>query len=269
MTSLSLIHLSIRVALVLHLGWVSATNSSSPTVVENASDLASMAVQSIAFSSAMDIEASVSIQLAQISSIPAVPLPSNITDWPEYETISRLATVLPPLPAGIKLPGSDEIMAQLIASSNDTSNTGSNLAGRQNGLRVMIVGDSMTQGQEGDYTWRYRIWQWFQKNGVKVQLVGPYKGTVPPLPAKPPQPPPLFGSTQASVPYENTGGYAKDVDSAFLSNSNHFSVWGRAAAVSKGLIKDVLNENPADLMLLMLGFNDIGLFNSSLFSSTA
>jgi hypothetical protein len=33
-------------------------------------------------------------------------------------------------------------------------------------------------GQQGDYTWRYRIWQFFQDNGIDVQMVGPYTGTV-------------------------------------------------------------------------------------------
>lgn len=35
-------------------------------------------------------------------------------------------------------------------------------------IRVMIVGDSITQGREGDWTWRYRLWQWFQEQGVEV-----------------------------------------------------------------------------------------------------
>lgn len=26
--------------------------------------------------------------------------------------------------------------------------------------KMMIVGDSITHGQEGDFTWRYRLWQW-------------------------------------------------------------------------------------------------------------
>lgn len=37
---------------------------------------------------------------------------------------------------------------------------------------------------------------------------------------------------------------------------------GRAAAVDKGLIQDVVANYPADLMLVMLGFNDLGWFYS-------
>ena len=60
-------------------------------------------------------------------------------------------------------------------------------------LRVMIVGDSITHGEEGDYTWRYRVWEWFRScvPEVKATFVGPYVGTVPPQIPQPPQPPRL------------------------------------------------------------------------------
>ncbi|KAH8901592.1 hypothetical protein GQ53DRAFT_815051 [Thozetella sp. PMI_491] len=44
--------------------------------------------------------------------------------------------------------------------------------------RLMIVGDSISQGWEGSYTWRYRLWQWIQENSVDAIFVGPYNGTV-------------------------------------------------------------------------------------------
>lgn len=34
--------------------------------------------------------------------------------------------------------------------------------------KVMVVGDSITQGFEGDWTWRYRLWQWFKDQGEEV-----------------------------------------------------------------------------------------------------
>ena len=56
-------------------------------------------------------------------------------------------------------------------------------------LKVMIVGDSMSQGREGDWTWRFRIWEWFKDQGLTVDFVGPYNGTaqsdLPSLPATP------------------------------------------------------------------------------------
>lgn len=44
-------------------------------------------------------------------------------------------------------------------------------------MRIMIVGDSISQGHEGDWTWRYRLWQWVNAQGVPVDFVGPYAGT--------------------------------------------------------------------------------------------
>jgi lysophospholipase L1-like esterase len=43
---------------------------------------------------------------------------------------------------------------------------------------------------------------------------------------------------------------------------NHFAVSGRAAAVDQNLIQQVARDYPADLMLIKLGFNDLGWFYS-------
>ncbi|KAE8402489.1 hypothetical protein BDV37DRAFT_295350 [Aspergillus pseudonomiae] len=147
-----------------------------------------------------------------------------------------------------------------IRTDSDTGMTVNGLIGRGNALRVMIVGDSMTQGQEGDYTWRYRIWQWFKEQGVAVDFVGPYTGTVQPDHPAAPALPPLYGQKPLPGKPKTSGGYAADVSSDF--DKDHFAVWGRAAAVDKGLIYDVLSTYPADLMLIMLGFNDMGWFYS-------
>ncbi|OOF94226.1 hypothetical protein ASPCADRAFT_51803, partial [Aspergillus carbonarius ITEM 5010] len=147
-----------------------------------------------------------------------------------------------------------------IKTDSDSGVTVQGLAGRDATLRVIIVGDSMSQGQQGDYTWRYRIWEWFVAQGIAVDFVGPYTGTVQPDPPAPPAPPPLYGQTTPSEQPKTSGGYAADVSADF--DKDHFAVWGRAAAVDKGLIHDVLSAHPADLMLLMLGFNDMGWFYS-------
>lgn len=43
-------------------------------------------------------------------------------------------------------------------------------------LKIMFVGDSITHGHEGAYTWRYRMWQWLKFNDIKFKFVGPYTG---------------------------------------------------------------------------------------------
>ncbi|KAE8137366.1 SGNH hydrolase-type esterase domain-containing protein [Aspergillus pseudotamarii] len=127
-------------------------------------------------------------------------------------------------------------------------------------LKVMIVGDSMSQGREGDWTWRFRIWEWFKDQGLTVDFVGPYNGTaqsdLPSLPATP------SGNEESQWESEirTSGGYAAGVSQDF--DKNHFAIWGRAVAIDKGLIYDVLAAYPADLILLMLGFNDMAWFHS-------
>jgi hypothetical protein len=42
---------------------------------------------------------------------------------------------------------------------------------------VLIVGDSVTQGYRGDFTWRYFAWRGLEAQGEAVDLVGPRSGT--------------------------------------------------------------------------------------------
>lgn len=43
--------------------------------------------------------------------------------------------------------------------------------------KMMIVGDSISQGMEGDWTWRYRLWDWLDSQSVDFEFVGPWNGT--------------------------------------------------------------------------------------------
>ncbi|MFE0771555.1 fibronectin type III domain-containing protein [Streptomyces sp. NPDC058861] len=129
-------------------------------------------------------------------------------------------------------------------------------------LRVMVVGDSMSQGDEGDWTWRYRLWQWFKSQRVPVDFVGPYGGTKnKPVPAGPSAPP-----IQGEIPPPSvedppvSGRYAAGVDADF--DSDHFAVWGRQAAQDKKIIAGMVTRYRPDLLLVGLGFNDMGWFVS-------
>ncbi len=219
----------------------------------------STSVMNTSLSSALEIEISASLQAQQLANIPAIPIPINLTEYPQYEAVRQIAA-MPIIQKGIHAPDLTSMMVDFAQSSN-TSTKEDRIIDRQSSLRVICVGDSISQGQQGDWTWRYRIWQWFQANGIPIQMVGPYKGTKSPPPAVQPAPPPLYGSP-ADHSFTTDGGYARGVDPGFLSNSNHFAVWGRAAAVDKDLIQGVLQQNPADIMLLFLGFNDLGWFYS-------
>ncbi|KAK2025539.1 SGNH hydrolase [Colletotrichum zoysiae] len=123
-------------------------------------------------------------------------------------------------------------------------------------IRVMIVGDSISQGREGDFTWRYRLWQWMTEERVNFQFVGPYKGTKTPEVPRPPQPPaPETGprNLDGNVPVD-LGGYAAGVE----FESFHFAVWGRQATQCKDLVRDQVERFRPDYVLVMLGFNDMG-----------
>jgi hypothetical protein len=43
--------------------------------------------------------------------------------------------------------------------------------------RIMVVGDSISQGHEGDFTWRYRLAQHLGNVGAAADFVGPWTGT--------------------------------------------------------------------------------------------
>ncbi|MEU6486590.1 fibronectin type III domain-containing protein [Streptomyces sp. NPDC046887] len=141
------------------------------------------------------------------------------------------------------------------------------LARAQEGVRdtprkVMVVGDSMTQGAEGDWTWRYRLWQWFRSQHIDVDFVGPYRGTktpnAPVAPSRPPLPGEAPGSSLDDPPV--LGAYARGVSPDF--DSDHFAVWGRQVAQDKKLIGRMVAQYQPDLILVGLGFNDMGWFVS-------
>lgn len=128
-----------------------------------------------------------------------------------------------------------------------------------NAIKVMVVGDSISQGHEGDYTWRYRLWQWFKDSGHEdVAFVGPYNGTFPPLDLpRPPSWPP--GEPSPGLITRDWGGYATDVDPAWLEAGDnvHFAHWGRQGAQFRPIIEDAVRQAQPDYVILALGFNDL------------
>lgn len=131
---------------------------------------------------------------------------------------------------------------------------------------VLIVGDSISNGYEGDHTWRYRFWEWAREQQLGFNFVGPLTGTVKPNAPLPPQPPKLGEQTQEenADPAQFTGEYAKDVDETFAEGgSAHYAMWGRQLGQSVHTIEKVMNDLKAkqqtpDLLLVEMGFNDIG-----------
>lgn len=127
---------------------------------------------------------------------------------------------------------------------------------RQRRRRIIIVGDSITHGGEGDYTWRYRLWQWFQSQNIAADFVGPYTGVCARTLPTAPQPPRFPDEPLPLPPPRLAWGYAKDVSSDF--DCRHFSTSGYQAKQAKEVIAQVVRAAEPTMMLLMLGFNDIG-----------
>lgn len=127
-------------------------------------------------------------------------------------------------------------------------------------VKILVVGDSITQGHEGDYTWRYRLWEWLRASSphANVTFVGPYSGTFPPPDAPPP---PRPQPTTPGLETRTWGGYARDVDSSFLLDTgggiSHFAHWGRQAGQVRGFVGDMVGTYRPDYVLMALGFNDL------------
>lgn len=120
-------------------GQATDTTTNSPATITDNS------LNNIDFTSAVHLESSISWSLHQLSTIPALPLPTNISAVPDYDIVSRLAPALPPIQAGVGFGQVHDMIAAMIASTNVT-NPGLSVVRRQSALRVMVVGDSISQG---------------------------------------------------------------------------------------------------------------------------
>ena len=102
-------------------------------------------------------------------------------------------------------------------------------------LRVLIVGDSVTQGSSGDWTWRYRLWQHLHDAGVDVDFVGPRDDL-----------------------WDNLEGHAGDhsyVDPDF--DQDHAARWGMSLAFQDQPIAQLVTAYHPDVVLELLGVNDL------------
>ncbi|WP_159104821.1 GDSL-type esterase/lipase family protein [Plantactinospora sp. BB1] len=113
---------------------------------------------------------------------------------------------------------------------------------------IMVVGDSISQGLEGDYTWRYRLAQHLKAAGRDVTFVGPYRGTT-----RVPRAQPANYPEESAPPYFN--GVYRD---GLTFDSDHFAQWGRQAHQAKDDIRARVSQYQPTYLLVELGFNDLG-----------
>ncbi|MEV6955824.1 GDSL-type esterase/lipase family protein [Streptomyces sp. NPDC051183] len=112
-------------------------------------------------------------------------------------------------------------------------------------MRFMFVGDSMTIGRAGDYTWRYRMWQHLDAAfGGPFQIVGPRCE--------------LY-DTAADAP--SSHAYA---DPAFPEQARrHLAGWGEGWQHMAPLIGPAVAAAEADVLLVSLGLIDLGFYTAA------
>ncbi|MFE5481288.1 GDSL-type esterase/lipase family protein [Streptomyces sp. NPDC056527] len=112
-------------------------------------------------------------------------------------------------------------------------------------MRFMFVGDSMTIGRAGDYTWRYRMWQHLETVlPGRYEIVGPRTE--------------LY-DTGADAPLSHD--YA---DRDFPAPARrHLAGWGEGWLHMAPLIGEAVEATGADVLLVSLGLIDLGFYTNS------
>jgi lysophospholipase L1-like esterase len=107
-------------------------------------------------------------------------------------------------------------------------------------VKVMVVGDSMSQGSSGDYTWRYRLWQHLQSTAPGMaDFVGERTD--------------LFDNVT-----NQHGSHAYRVGNF---DRQHHATWGRLLVDEKLAIGPAITNADADTILVLLGINDVVWLN--------
>ncbi|MFZ3471138.1 GDSL-type esterase/lipase family protein [Streptomyces sp. 4.24] len=112
-------------------------------------------------------------------------------------------------------------------------------------MRFMFVGDSMTIGRAGDYTWRYRMWQHLNATfGGPYRIVGPRRELYD-----------AFADAPTSHDY---------ADSGFPEHARrHLAGWGEGWQHMAPLIGPAVREARADVLLVSLGLIDLGFYTAA------
>jgi hypothetical protein len=107
--------------------------------------------------------------------------------------------------------------------------------------RIMIVGDSITQGSSGDYTWQYRLYEHLRADGVSPQMVGPASW--------------LFNNVT------NVEGDCRYADPKFERAND--ARWGMTLFQEKSVIRAKVARYRPSYLLVLLGLDDIFWFGKS------
>ena len=104
-------------------------------------------------------------------------------------------------------------------------------------VRILIIGDSMTQGSAGDWTWRYRLWRDLADSRANVDFVGP--------------------SDDLYNVISETFGSHDYIDPEF--DQDHAARWGLSLAFpdEHHSVSELVEDYQPDVLVEMLGVNDL------------
>src|SRR5258708_40118388 len=105
----------------------------------------------------------------------------------------------------------------------------------------MVVGDSITHGSAGDYTWQYRLYQHLKADGVRPEMVGPVHW--------------LYNNVTR---LDGNSSYA----SPYLGRSND-TTWGLTLSGAKTSISGTVATYRPDYLLVLLGLDDLFWYGAS------
>ncbi|MFJ2112327.1 MULTISPECIES: GDSL-type esterase/lipase family protein [unclassified Streptomyces] len=119
------------------------------------------------------------------------------------------------------------------------------MIGEDDRMRFLFVGDSMTIGSAGDFTWRYRMWQHLSTSfGSPFRIVGPRTE--------------LYDVRAAAPVSYDYGG------PDFPAHARgHLAGWGEGWQHMAPLIGATVEEHRVDVLLVSLGLIDLGFYTDS------
>ena len=112
-------------------------------------------------------------------------------------------------------------------------------------VRILILGDSVTQGTAGDYTWRYWAWRSLLDAGVDVDLVGPSTD--------------LYDNVN-ELRGDSTYDALVDADPEHPFDRDHAARWGLPLAAPDVAIADLVAQHHPDVIVETRGINDLTWF---------
>ncbi|KAK3395278.1 hypothetical protein B0H63DRAFT_534007 [Podospora didyma] len=125
-----------------------------------------------------------------------------------------------------------------------------NAAPQPSMFKAMFVDGSFTHGANGDYTWRYRLWEWPKTQNVTPEFVGLYVGTSGPALPRSAMPKPLHVLEDPAEPdsgVNDSGAYSEAVNPTF--SWGHAASWGRQVAKSMNTIYGWVQTYQPDYLL--------------------